>query len=293
MKTILVLTDFTKNALKAAETAAMLAVELNANLLLFKCGVPVAAIPKDQYTSFLSDGILWEPGNENLIKSVSAHLRDMTAAILPKGRRLVVKHLVKEGDLAVNVNDILQKGNIEMIVMGGRTDGNTDHFLFDRDTNEVLNHVNCPVLVIPPNWPVARLRNVVFATNFNRSDIDALKYLIKLAAKFKFKLEIVHVKLCDKANEAKNEKVMDFVKQLTETNHQSVIYQEAKGNNVVDRVDIQCRQLSADLLAFSHEHTSFFSRMANGGKMRKSLANQKLPMMVLPDSKVFSTIHPT
>lgn len=284
MKTILVLTDFTKNAMKAAETATILAVQLNAEVLLFNADATIPLVPNYPYTVPLDENILWKKSCEKQMNSIISQLKKRVPTT-DGNKPLVIRSMIKEGDLVANVNDLLRKFRIEMIVMGAPSGGKGDHLLFGSDTNAVLDHVNCPVVVVPLTWPVNTFKKVIFASNFIKQDLEVIKYLIKLSGIFHFKLQVVHVKLYGAPDPFKDEQVLLLISKIQEAKYPSASYLEVRGKDVLNRITDLCKESGADLLAFTHEHRSLLIRMLRAGTVKRSVSNPKIPVMIFSNVK--------
>jgi nucleotide-binding universal stress UspA family protein len=284
MKTILVLTDFSQNALKAAESAAMLAGRLRTNILLFNSNYTVPAIPYYPGVILVNENISWEEECENKLKQQAEHLKKIIGDIYLDQRKPTVHMLLKEGTLASNINDLVRKENVDLIMMGGRSGTNIDHIMFGSDTSDVIDHAICPVLIVPEKKYITRLNKVLFATNYNESDIDAIEYLVKMGKMFEFQLEIVHVNIYGESGAHTNKDVVNYIQQLSDHKYPSVLYNNVKGKDLIERLNHLCKERESDLLAFTHQHHSYFIRMLKEGIVKKSLFKQQLPFLVFPST---------
>lgn len=282
MKTILVLTDFSVNALRAAETAAMLSGKLHADLLLFYSNNLVPTIPYYSGAVLVNESIPWEGECLKNLNEQATYLRKIISDANTSQRKPHVKVSMREGDLSANVDDLVKKRHIEMIIMGGRSGSKIDHFLFGSNIHSIIDHAVVPVLIVPSDKQVTRLHSVVFATNFSDSDFQAIEYLMKLGEIFEYHLEIVHITLYGDHRAAANTQIADFIAQLGESKYPTVKYSEIKGKDLVDRLDRFCTERDADLLAFNHQHYPYLLRLLKKSTVKQSLLNQQLPFLIFP-----------
>ncbi|MEA1785188.1 universal stress protein [Arenibacter sp. GZD96] len=76
-------------------------------------------------------------------------------------------HLVAAfGDLTDEINDLVQKENMDIVVMGTRGQTNDRSITFGSNTLEVLRYVHCPVLGIPESYTYHAPRKLLFPTNY-------------------------------------------------------------------------------------------------------------------------------
>src|SRR5207253_999254 len=79
-------------------------------------------------------------------------------------------------------------------VIGTTGGGNSlEEILIGSNTQAVIEGVKCPVLAVPAKTPVQPFSHIVFASNYQPEDADAIRQLLLLAAIFKAEVEIVHV----------------------------------------------------------------------------------------------------
>jgi len=283
MKNILVLTDFSENASHAAESAVVLAGKMHANLLLFHNfqGFPV--------TPFYAGGALVvdEPAwiteeSKNNLNQLEKRLDPIADELDEDDRRPTIRCECNEGNLAENIKFIAAKKEIELMVMGARTEDPIDHFFFGSDTQSVIQNAPCPVLVIPEKNEIKSLNKIVFATNFDRADVEAVQYLVKLGKLFDCDIEIVHVVKDEEKKAGKNEKEILFKEQVGKLKYPKLNYHRENGNDVVRRLNYLCKKNGLGLLAVVHHHNSLFVRMLRHSLTKEILVKQNLPLLVFP-----------
>lgn len=190
MKTILVLTDFSKSALIAAEEAAMLAGKRNANLLLCYTdyGIPVSTF----YPGVFQGGgdHSWEHHCEREMNKIKNHLSRLFSLIDTDRRKPIVFSMVSRGDLNGHILDLLKNGNIELIVMRATRGFETNPILSEARASSVIEAVGCRVLVFPANGAISVLDRILFAKNHSEADVFATEYLMELGKLFEDQLEV-------------------------------------------------------------------------------------------------------
>ncbi len=278
MKNILILTDFSANATHAAQTGAMIAKQMHANILLFNAGM---AKPAYSGGLTLAEEVFFIEEDSTRLKSLACQISDS----IQKGEnnwKPSVHHEIRLSTLSSCIKSLSKEKTIEMIVMGAREGSRIDHFLAGSDTFSVIDHVNRPVLVIPYDVELNDLKKVVFATNFAERDIEAIRYLVRLSAIFNFHLEIVHVDLLADDDLTKELRKTEFMKHIHRLHYPDIDLLEIRGKNIVNRLSTLCDESGADLLTFTHYHDSFFSKIFRQSTTREALENQNVPMLIFP-----------
>ncbi|MCO5946606.1 universal stress protein [Mucilaginibacter flavidus] len=285
MKTILVLTDLSANALPAAKAACMLSGVMNTNLVLLNtcADIPLQAGYSDMPGGpwLVDDFMEWDKErNADLLEHASS-LEPYIAKLDPSKRKPSVHCEYADGTLADSAVTLIETKNVELIAMGAPHSSRFDHFLTGSDTAAVINNVTRPVLVVPAGYELKRIKRVVFATDYNDADIKALHYLVKMGRLFNFHLEVVHVSLPgeDKTPAAYKEKVFLSLQQIK---YDRISYKEIGGKDAVKRLNAYCKETGADLLAMVHYHNSFFARIFNQSASKQALVNNELPLLIFP-----------
>ncbi|NQX39355.1 Nucleotide-binding universal stress protein, UspA family [Pedobacter steynii] len=196
MKTILVLTDFSKNALIAAEEAALLAGRLNANLLLVYTdyGIPVSTF----YPGIFHGGgdHSWELHCEREMNKIKNHLSRLFSLIDSNQCRPIISSRVSQGDLTGQVVNLLKDGNIALMAIGAATGIKTYPILSETEVYSMIETVGCRVLTFPENGTISVLDRMLFAKHFREADVFATEYLVELGKLFEDQLEVENEILC-------------------------------------------------------------------------------------------------
>jgi nucleotide-binding universal stress UspA family protein len=281
MKSILIPVDFSENAVHAAKSAVLLSTKLNADILLFNNYVSVPVVPHYAGGPWVVDDLL-QLKNESKIElqKLAKVLGPFIGRKEETQRKPSIDTLCGEGNLGDNIADIIHDQDIEMVVIGARSDSTIDHFLYGSETSLIIDKSTRPVFIIPPKADFHKLQKVLFATDFNESDIKAIHYLVKLGKLFDFQLEIVHVNLMGKDEDSNSNHKIDFIKQLLSFKYPRTTYKEILGKDVVDRLNDHCDETEVDVLAMVHHHYSPFMRMLKQSTSKKALSQQKIPLLI-------------
>jgi nucleotide-binding universal stress UspA family protein len=282
MKTILILTDFSKNATHAALAGVRLAKNLHANIFLFHSNTNQALTPIYAGGPTVVDEVnLMEDENREKLKV----LADLLQPFIEEGEGAWKPSLHYNeglGELSYQLRNILATKDVEIIVMGAREGSRLDHFLTGSETFSVIDHVNKPVLVVPHNIYLDNLKRVIFATDFAEDDVKAIRYLAGLGLVFNYHIEIVHVNSYGDDDITKELRKLEFMKHIERLRYAHINIQELHGKDLVNRLNRLCGETKTDLLAFTHHRDSFFARLFHRSIAREALEKQKVPMLIFP-----------
>lgn len=276
MEKLLVLTDFSANA-RHAETAALdLSSKLSAQLALYYILPYAPLIPSDTAGPYVTETteLLFEDSKERLAQEAD-RLREVAVMT---GNPAEIKGHHGEGNVGDIIADLTQAPEIKLVVMGGRSGGALAHLLMGSTTAAVMRKSHKPVLVVPAAASLTIPEKAVFATNFAAADMPAIDFLLKLARALHFQLEVIHVLRPGEVITEIGAEVA-FRKFLA---HRGLGCKQVFGEGLQPTLQHYCKENEADLLAMTHQHHSFVSRLFGHSESKAAIAQQQLAVLVFP-----------
>lgn len=191
MRTILIPTDFSTNAMQAIAYA----------MQLYKC-----ERTKFYFLHAYADEV-YGPFKKNSDESMEAK-KNTTQKIVDESLKKIVAqvtakyHNPKHSFEAVSVfeslidavNDFANQINVDLVIMGTQGQTSSKKITFGSHTVQVFKYVQCPVLAIPENFEYQQLKKIVFPTDYmlpyKRRE---LKLLNTLAAEFKSQVHCLYI----------------------------------------------------------------------------------------------------
>ncbi len=282
MKNVLVLTDFSKNAEGAAQFGLKLSSKLKANLLLFNTYVTNAAVPFVN-EPWMANEVIWgDDDSRDSLSKLATQLKQFMSNLDANDYKPLIYCDNGEGKLGTVVPDIIETKNVELIVMGAREDDPDKDNLFGSDLNAVIQKSTRPMLVIPPGVDPYGLKKVVFATNFEKADVHAIHYLVKLGDLLGFELDIVHFIQQGNSPDGKRTEEMELAERETGLKYPNITYHHIHGDDVVSNILRIYQESGAGLLAVVHHQHSFLGRMLHQSVTKKILNQRNIPLMIFP-----------
>ncbi|MEP3207552.1 MAG: universal stress protein [Maribacter sp.] len=191
MRTVLIPTDFSANAIHA----------INYALHLYKCERTnfyfLHAYADEVYGPFKHNGdTSFEQQNKLIKRNVDEKLHRIIKKIKEKEHN--PKHAFKAisafDSLVDAVNDVVNQFNIDLIIMGTQGQTAKKQTTFGSNTVQIFKYVTCPVLAIPENYEYQKPKKIVFPTDYmlpyKRRE---LKLLNTLAAEFKSEVHCLYI----------------------------------------------------------------------------------------------------
>ncbi|WP_298551150.1 universal stress protein [uncultured Algibacter sp.] len=186
MKKIIVPIDFSEHSGYALKTAAKLAQKYDAEL------IALHMLEMSDIMLTASDGLqnqkaafflqLAEQKFKNFLK------RDFLNDIK-------ITPIIKHFKVFSEVNDVAEKHNADLIVMGSQGTTGIAEFFIGSNTERVVRHANIPVLVVKNDMPNVNFDVVAFACDFSEETIESYLKAMNMFSKTEAKLYLVHVNL--------------------------------------------------------------------------------------------------
>jgi len=147
-KTILLLTDFSKRAERAADMALELAINNHADILIYNSIVSIEAsvITGERRSPDKEIAAMSDKSGDSLDR-----LSQYLASKLTPEQQGEVSVSVKNGTGPVidAISELVAENSIWLVVMGNHVDKSIPFMFFDSNVPSVMNYCGCPVLLVP------------------------------------------------------------------------------------------------------------------------------------------------
>ena len=144
MKTILVPTDFSKNAHNACLYAIALAKKMKANILLMHAfDTPLLFADVPIVTTDMDYAVFREAAAKNL-KKYFKRISTVTGNVK-------IELIIKSGLASAKISEIALEKKADLIVMGTTGQGAIERMLIGSNTSRLIKDAPCMTLAIPPN----------------------------------------------------------------------------------------------------------------------------------------------
>ncbi|NND63700.1 MAG: universal stress protein [Flavobacteriaceae bacterium] len=192
-------------------------------------------------------------------------------------------YLSQNNDLLNAIKDVVEKKDIELIVMGtkGHTDSNA--IIFGSNAVTVMEKArNCPVLCIPPNVIYSDPKEIVFPTSFRTHfKRRELEYLIEIARLTNAPIRVLHVA---KEGETLDEEQENY-KQLLEEYFDGLEYSfhTIYNADVQTALNVFVQSRDSGMITFFNKKHTFFSNLLTKPMVKELGYHSKIPVLALHD----------
>lgn len=180
------------------------------------------------------------------------------------------------------IKDIVEKKDIEMIVMG--TKGETGSKLTDFGSTAVyvMEKVrNCPVIVVPEKANLVMPKEIVFPTSykthFKRKE---LSNLVEIAKKCNSHIAVLHImekESLDKRQQERKAMLEEYFKDVSYSFH------ELSNYKVQPAVNLFVESRNSDMVTFINKKHAFFGSILTNPMVKGLGYHSKVPILVMHD----------
>ncbi len=268
MKRILVPIDFSKEAENAAKVAAQIARKTGSEIyLVHMLELPVTTVDPAEMNTISS-----EPQIIYFMKL--AHEKFEKFIGLPFFKGLKVVESVQFQHAFSGIIAESEKNNIDLIVMGSQGASGLQEMFIGSNTEKVVRRSKIPVLVIKKEVDEFEIKDMIFASDFNKESKTTFQRVADFAKLFEAKLHLLYINTIHNFNTTKNieKRIADFMGDFDFSNYTTMIYNDI---SIEKGILSYARDIDADLIALNTHGRSGLSQLFNGS-IGQELANHAL-----------------
>lgn len=272
MKKIIIPVDFSKHSEYALETAAELAKQHNAELIvmhmleLSESIFSSSSTDKNEETAFML-----MVANKNFESFLDkSYLED-----------IIVTPMIKHHKVLKEVAEVANNVKADLIVIGSRGLSEHDGVFTGSNTEKVVRYSNTPVLVVKSKPQSVNFNNIVLATDFSEESVFAVKNAVDTLNELSNNVTLLYINLPNLnflSTDEVDEKVASFM-QLAKIDEHSCDIAYISDHNVEDGVLNYAKRTNADAMAMITHGRKGLSHLF-GGSISEDLVNHaKLPVV--------------
>jgi nucleotide-binding universal stress UspA family protein len=283
MKTLLIATDFSAGATHAAQYGYNLAEQLKADVILCNAVLIPSQIPQvgmvvwpvDNYDSYLDSSV-------NELEMLKDQLEKSTEKFTYKPAITCVTQAGYINDLVL---ELIDNNEIALVVIGTHGSSGLSTFLMGNHSRSMIDHVNRPLLLVPPKVSMKPVRKIIFAADFKNAKDDLITFyaLILLAKTLEAEIILAHI-YHDKLNSPDdNEWVKQSLTDLALSSHYpNISFKYLQSDKTEHGLQALCKQEGSDLLAMIHQPHTFIDSLLHGSHSHYMANHSSIPLLIFP-----------
>ncbi|MGB5645692.1 universal stress protein [Muriicola sp.] len=183
------------------------------------------------------------------------------------------------GSLIDEVNDLVEKENTDIVVMGTRGAANDRGITFGSNTLNVMKYVQCPVLAIPEDYGYHPPKELLFPTNYllpyKRRE---LKLLCELTGSFRSTIHVLYIDPMKKLS-LRQEDNKDFLQ--SELSKAELVFETTPEKDKTMAITKYIVHQQIDMLVMVNTRHSHLEDLLMPTTLNKIGLHLKIPFLVL------------
>lgn len=120
-------------------------------------------------------------------------------------------HAIKSDSVSTAIIKTAKHISADLVLVGNKNSGSSRGVFSEHIANTLMTRLQCPLLILPKDVLYHGMSNLLYATDFEESDIYALEYLAEFAEPFGAQIEIIHI---PRKNEAYHNRKMEWFRDM-------------------------------------------------------------------------------
>lgn len=194
-----------------------------------------------------------------------------------------IGYSLREGIVEDEIARVAKDYKPGIIVLGTKGKGEKQSDIIGSVVYRVLDRTRVPLLAIPVRSAyeaASKVRNIVYATDFDDSDYVAIRRLINIVSAFNVKIHCIHVSKDAKKSwdDVKMENLKDYFKKVHKGLKVECHFIE--GENIIQKVDDFAAAHQIDLFALTNRKRGLISRLFYPGITKKLIHQSRVPLLI-------------
>jgi nucleotide-binding universal stress UspA family protein len=269
MLRILLPTDFSLLARKAAVFAHRLSQQLDAEFVLLHCDDK----PRPAYAMIRKiDDILRKEALESL-RELADSVRTETGLPAPISTDFLL------GDPIASLDKYCKHNRIDLVIMGTKGESVVRNKLFGSVASGVMENVSIPILFVPAAAEPQTPRNIVFATDLTDLDRE-IREVIAFARFFSAKVHVLHIypEILKPETFDEERTQLDLI---AKTDYGQITFNAVMDSDIIQGINRFIEAEDPDMLAMFTYKTGILEYLFNESIAEELAAHASKPLLVL------------
>jgi nucleotide-binding universal stress UspA family protein len=285
MLKILLPVDFSEGTYKTCKYALQLCTSgMGAHLLLINCFQDYLAdadtdvvLPLDQTPSVvIAEDVIHR--NETAAFEQLENLFNELQASLPPDCNIYLERKMIHGSPEDCIPEQLKEFKADLLVMHTDGESGLGRSIFGTITTKMVDEVKVPVLTVPKEYTRPGINKVLYATDFDAADVEAVQQLRHLINNQETPIICVHI--ADDTYKRDKEKLIQLQQQLQQSRINNVRFILLPGNDVADALLNFVQEEQIDLISLTNRDHSIWNNLFNQNLTKKLVLESQIPLLI-------------
>ncbi len=186
------------------------------------------------------------------------------------------------GDIAKQIIKSAKRFKADLIVMGTQGNSGLRKHLYGSHTAAVMQESTIPVLALPEGSKFRPFRRMVYATDYNYSNVQDVRDIANIARHFDAEISIIHINK-RKAPAWTREGMREDFEQLirSQVDYSNITFDEYDNTDTAEGLCELLQLRYADLLVIPNERKSLVEKFTGRSEREEFLFDLDIPLLVV------------
>ncbi|MFO8146841.1 MAG: universal stress protein [Bacteroidota bacterium] len=183
------------------------------------------------------------------------------------------------GSLVDEINEVVNKENADIVIMGTRGKTNYQHITFGSNTLQVIKYVHCPVLSIPENYEFKTPKNFLFPTNYMIPyQKRELKLVAELSRSYRAIIHLLYISEFPVESFRQKDNQLFLKEQFYETGFK---FHREEEPDKIKAINKNIGSMNIDLLIMVNSRYTYLETILSGSTIDILGLQPKIPFLIL------------
>lgn len=274
MRTFLVATDFSLNAMHASDYATQLAAQLDAKIILMHAYEEPVAVSEYELST-----IHYDTMKEYIVKRLQERKNELQQK---HGKEIPIECIACNNDLIGHIRKLYDERDARLLFIGLTGSGMANYFL-GSNTLHIVNQSGCPTVTVPPRASFKPIRKVVFACDLYdlETSVPAAR-IHRILTVLQAELKVLNIRKPDMlpASESEIHQRLQFLFPGVPTG-----FQQLEHKNIIAGIKDYVRQEQADLVIVIPRKHDTLNTLLKTNHTKAMLFRSSVPILTIPPLK--------
>lgn len=271
MRTFLVATDFSLNAMHASDYATQLAQHLEGKIVLMHAYEEPVAVSEYELSTIHFD---------TMKGYIVKRLQERKNELLEKhGKEVSIECIACNNDLIGHIQKLYRDHDARLLIIGLTGSGMANYFL-GSNTLHIVNQSGCPTVTVPPRAQFRPIKKVVYACDVDDLDTTApLERIHRVMRVLQAELKVLNIRRSDSetvSEEAMLQRLKNHFPDIPTSFHQ------LEHKNIVAGIKDFAQQEQADLVIIIPKKHDTLNTLLKPNHTKAMLFRSAIPILTIP-----------
>lgn len=221
----------------------------------------------------------------NLVK----RLERLKKKVMSNGMEVPVSITVGHSPVVKNMRRFAEENNIDLIVMGTRGASGLKKTIIGTVAGRVIEKSDIPVLLVPEKYDLKPLEQIVFATNYHKTDKQALTLVVAMAKFYNAAVTVLHLPGNYTSEKDKEKKQTDFDTYAyalqREFNKSKLQFHLLDTSSVTETMENLDKKFPYDMLAMVRRKKGFLEKFFIKSFTKNMAYTTSKPLLIVPEKE--------